>query len=177
MKSNKGVTLLELMVVVVIIGVLAGAAGLSISAIGAVSAKKAAAQLNSYLSTVRTKCMTRAGVPSAKICVKDGIIVGEYSEDGEDETDIISDKRVTVTYSYGDTKASLGENGLEISFARSTGALEKLKKLSISDQEIADGNSSISDPVDITITGGNNTYTVRIIPQTGNHEIIKGGEP
>lgn len=165
MKSNKGVTLLELMVVVVIIGILAGAAGLSISAIGAVSAKKAAAQLNSYLSTVRTKCMTRAGAPYAVIYVEDGEIKGTYYEykdkDNEySETDVITDKRVTVTYSHGiNTNAELPTDkdaGLKVSFARSTGALEEPTK----DGELV-----------FTITGGGKTYTVTVTAATGNHEV------
>ena len=161
MKSNKGVTLLELMVVVVIIGVLAGVAGVSISTIGAASAKKAAVQLNSYLSTVRTKCMTRAGSPSAVIYVEDGEVKGTYyeykDEDNEySETDVITDKRVTVTYSNGTDLPTTEENGLEMKFARSTGKLSK----PISSGELT-----------FTITGGGKTYTVTVIAVTGNHEV------
>jgi len=161
MKSNKGVTLLELMVVVVIIGILAGAAGLSISAIRAVSAKKAAAQLNSYLSTVRTKCMTRAGAPYAVIYVEDGEIKGTYyeykDEDNEySETDVITDKRVTVTYDEGTDLPDSEDKGLELKFARSTGKLSK----PISSGELT-----------FTITGGGKTYTVTVTAATGNHEV------
>lgn len=164
MKNNKGVTLIELLVVVVIIGILAGVLGLSISTIGAASAKKAASQMNIYLSTIRSKCMSRAGAPYALLYIKDDEVLCEYYEnDNLIEEDVVTDKRVTVSYSCGsEDPEALGtssEDGLKISFARSTGALK---------------DPSTNDPFKIIIEGGNSTYTVRIIPQTGNHKTIKG---
>lgn len=162
MKRNKGFTLVELLVVVVIIGILTGVGVTSVSSVNATSAKKAAAQIDAYLSVVRTKCMSRAGSPYALIYSKNGTVVGEYYENSTlVSEDVVSDKRVSVTYSYGTyTNTALPttrETALKISFSRATGAL----KLPVTNGgELAFG-----------ITGGRRTYTVTVIAVTGDHDI------
>lgn len=167
MRKNKGFTLVELIVVIVIIGVLATVAGLTVSTVNATSAKKAAAQINAYISAVRTDCMARAGNPYAVLYVEDGVVKGTYYEyKGESnertETTIVTDRRVTVTYDTGSGAVSLPtsvETGMELKFARSTGKLAKPQ------DSVASGTLTIS------ITGGGRTYTITVIAATGNHEI------
>jgi prepilin-type N-terminal cleavage/methylation domain-containing protein len=165
MRNNKGFTLVELIVVVVILGVLATVAGLTVATVNATSARKAAAQINAYISTVRTDCMARAGEPYAVLYVEDGVVKGDYIEYGTVaekktvETTIVTDKRVTVTYDKGSGAVSLptsAETGMELEFARSTGKLV---------QPISSGTLIIS------ITGGGRTFTITVIAATGNHEI------
>ena len=161
MKSKKGFTLVELLVVVAIIGVLAGVVGLSISTIGASSAQKAASQLNSYISMVRTKCISRAGAPYARIYLDEGVVCCEYFEDGISvEREEITDKGLSIRWSYGDEEdmelGNLAENGLKLSFARSTGALK---------EPTPDGE------LIFTISGGGKTYTVTVVAVTGNHQV------
>lgn len=164
MRNNNGFTLVELIVVVVIIGVLATVAGLTISTVNASSARKAAAQINAYISTVRTDCMARAGDPYAVLYVEDGVVKGTYYEyKGESnersETTIVTDRRVTVTCDKGSGAASLptlADGGMQLKFSRSTGKLA---------QPISSGTLTIS------ITGGGRTFTITVIAATGNHEI------
>lgn len=170
MRNNKGFTLIELIVVVVIIGVLATVAGLTVATVNATSAKKAAAQINSYISAVRTDCMARAGNPYAVLYVEDGVVKGDYIEYGTDaakktvETTVVTDRRVTVTYDTGSGSGaaslpSSAETGMELKFARSTGKLVKPE------------DSVDSGTLTISITGGGRTYTITVLAATGNHEI------
>lgn len=160
MNKNRGLTLVELLVVVVILGVVAGFVGVAASTSGSSSAKKSATMIDSYISELRLNCMSRAGKPYSKLFIKDGVLVAEYYEDEtllSEET--LSDKRVSVSYKAGDediTALEDAEEGFEISFARSTGALTK---------PIATGE------LKIFIGGGSKSYTITVIAVTGSYDM------
>ena len=161
MNKNRGLTLVELLIVVLIIGIIAGFTGVAASTSGSSSAKKSATMIDSYIGELRINCMSRAGSPYAELYVnEDGELAAEYYEGNtlvSEET--LSDKRVSVSYKAGDedvTALKDAEEGFEISFARSTGALKK---------------PDIDGELKISVSGGSKSYTLSIVAVTGSYSM------
>ena len=158
-KSNKGFTLIELLVVVVLIGILGGISALSIRALSSTSAKSCAAEINSLISKCRVSSLSRTGDVYITIYMKDGKVIGSYSDGKQTETKTLSDGRAVVSYKVGTITSNLGaEPGLKLSFDRSTGGLKPQS-----------GGSDYCKA--IFVAGGGKTYTIDIASSTGNHSI------
>lgn len=161
MNKNRGLTLVELLVVVVIIGIIAGFVGVAASTSGSSSAKKSAEMIDSYIGELRINCMSRAGSPYALLYIKDAVLVAEYYEHGTlvfEET--LSDKRVSLSYKAGaagaETALGDADSPLKMSFYRSTGALK---------EPIETGE------LKIFISGGSKDYTITVIAVTGSYDM------
>lgn len=154
MKSNKGFTLIELIVVIVIMGILSTILIISISASFSANAKKSAVEINSYIGRCRTDCMSKSGNTIFKLSLNgENKIIGTlYHDSSCIDSTVLGGSRVSCEIINKDGKSALTQDGVQISFNRSTGG-------------------EITEITDITLTGGGRTYTIKIVPSTGNHWI------
>lgn len=162
--SDRGFTLVELVIVVAILGVCTSLMFLSVGRASSAQAKSCAVELDSMLSKARTGAMSRAGEVYLEIYRTDTGIYCAYIEDagGEaafEDTSKIGSGRLAVTYTGGDTETELGgpDSPLRVAFRRS------------------DGTLNCDSPYDrvtaVTVAGGGADYAVVIYPATGAHAL------
>jgi len=160
-KNDKGFTLIEIIVVIIVIGIVAGISALSLSTLNSASAKSCSSQLNAYISKCRVASLSRAGDVYIIVKMQSGKVIGEYYEDSNlKDTKTLSDGRANVSYKVGVTTFELRDGQeLKLSFNQSTGALNPQ---TVGGKDFCEA---------IYITGGTKTYTITIVPSTGNHSL------
>lgn len=157
MKStkNSGFTLMELLLIIVIMGIAASFFYLSVSNVGASSARKAASEVNYLISRCRSACLSRAGESYIELKAQADGIIADYYEGGE-KADSVSLGGSRVSCTYNGTN-ELTDAGIKISFQRSTGA-----------EKTGGGYTTVSS---LEFTGGGAVYKVHIEPATGSHGV------
>ena len=158
-RNNKGLSLVELIVVVAIMGVVMVGGVVTLGLIHNASAKEASAKLNSALNKTRTEAMSKA---SASVEIYEGADSKYYADyyiaGTKRETVYIGSSRVDI--SYMDTN---GTNDIEdddkliISFDRETGAFLPIGSA---------GNVNVYCR-EIYIESGHKTYTIQCEKLTG----------
>ena len=135
-KNNKGVTLVELMVVIAIMVVLAGTSLVGFRMISTRPAKECADRLKIALTSDRTTAMGKFNTEVYLYAEENGTIFLEENiyntaTDITKKTSRVGDSDVTVTYSIDGTDPANplpmvagGGGGLKLSFNRSTGGLK-----------------------------------------------------
>lgn len=185
-KNNKGLSLVELIVVIAIMAVLVGMLALSLSILTGAQAKQAAEKISSQLNEAKTGSMSRyqqtltlkyetknelAGFPSdgfyaekSYLDMKKDLTTKEVGK----ESRRVGSKQVQITIYYtnasGTQSYDLTTTGGDviISYDRTSGALKP----------ITNAASSLgSDAVlqSITCKSGLKTYEIEFTPQTGKH--------
>ena len=164
MKKNKGMSFIELILVILIISILT-TVGLSIyKSLGYADTKKAASHINSSLSRARIDTMSRREISYlylyridgrlySKLSTEEGLTVGVYGELTEAEG-VGYSRNIILNYKT-DTGVSrvLGDyECICISFLKSSGAFA--------------GNYS-----GLILESGNNNTTIACIKETGRHYI------
>lgn len=156
--DRRGFTLVELMVVVAIMGILTGVMSLSVSTVSSARTKRCASEIDAYISMCKVNAMSRAA--DVKIVLykdSDGNICGNYYEgDAVKSSEVFSDARVGVSYTVGADSKELDTAGLTLSFDRSSGAFKP--------------QSGGTYCTAISVTAGR-TYTITLVPATGNHYV------
>lgn len=151
--TNKGFTLVELIVVIAIVGVIAGVVGLSSSFAAASNAKQAASDVSTMISKCRTGALSRTGDVYLTIEKNGNETVCVYYEDGTKAATKTLPSRVSVTYKT-DNGVGSSQLPMKLAFDRSTGA-----------QKAIDGRYI----TEIVLTGGGRSYTITLVPSTGSH--------
>ena len=163
-KSNRGFTLIELIVVLTILGIAAGLVGLTVGTAVFAKTKGTATSVNMLISECRTGCLTKAsdkGPTYLTLSLEGRNLVGRYYENGSlISTDTFSSAGMTVSYKKTDSAEPVvlvyGGAALTLSFDRSTGGLKQ-----------SDGAYCQS----IYFDAGR-VYTIEFVPITGMHRLV-----
>lgn len=163
-KSNRGFTLIELIVVLTILGIAAGLVGLTVGTTVFAKTKGTATYVNMLISECRMGCLTKTGNVYLRLTLDDNKLVGNYYEaDSVVSTDSFSISGITVNYTTQTGSADpvsttlTDATSLDISFDRSTGGLKQQ----------SDGSYCTS----IVFTAGR-VYTIEFVPITGMHWLV-----
>ncbi len=148
MKSNKGFSLVELIVVIAIIAVLAGATTIAISSIFGTHAKECARNIESQLNNVRVKTMGKYSVTLEIYKGSDGAyysktIINNDTSNAEEKK--IGRSKVKLEYSlaedYSGRKTLEAGDKIVFEFDRSSGALKEVSGKCCSRIWVSHGNT------------------------------------
>lgn len=167
MKNNKGISLIELIVVIAIIGIVTGMAAMSLNSLLGFDVKESVNDLSSEISRARVISLSH-GPRELKIYKDAGdgcYYVTFYSTVlGEDSVlaEKISAKNMKITY-FTDKMAATGTeitdtNVLRLSFDKSSGAFKPL-------------NADLDYCQKITVSKGSRQAVILLYPETGKHYI------
>jgi prepilin-type N-terminal cleavage/methylation domain-containing protein len=171
LRSNKGFTLIEVLVVIALIAVTVGiAATVSMSSS---QVRKASHSADSMLSRCRINSLYRAEPVFVEFRNRGGSIIARYYERNEDNTgwrfeeEFIGGANVTMTYRLeGD--AACRSLPLRISFVRGRGSLILLND----DDDATERTGELLD--EIRFTDGALTHIIEITPATGHRNVRAG---
>ena len=162
-RTNKGITLVELVIVVAILGILLGFASYNAFVINGYRARQCKNNLATAISELKVRTLSKAA--------KTGDIYMEIYDDGkaiyskvhyktgEDEPKLIA-KRVKVRYGSGPssvTAVGAEGSGLIITYNRSTGAFV----------DNVGGSYPVSTTKYIGCSFGDKVYELELVPETG----------
>lgn len=184
-EDNRGITLVEIIIVVAILAVLALAAATSFGLIYSSNAKQASNEFYSLLNTCRVNTLNGANSAYIELeKVEDGYLATLYERPDADADDFsvykeleISNVVVSYTTLVADTsgegttseKSELDTDSIVLAFDRETGEFTI-------PTDIASGTiivSGVSEYQLITFTSGSTEYSVKVNWQTGYSEVIK----
>jgi len=183
-KNNKGLSLVELIVVIAIMAVVIGIGALSFSLMFGTQAKSCAQKVSGMLNETKTGCMSRYDETMTlryRLAGSDPAITsaGYYTENelftiNKDAAAVttgsefrkMGGSRVVITVYMADGSSfELGQNNsVTMSFDRASGAFDEAT--------FVVGGSAGSGYVDkITFQSGLRTYTISMVQETGKHTL------
>lgn len=124
MKNNKGMSLVEVLIVVIILGVLSTVGVIGISMVSGKPAEQCASNIKSTITNNRMTAMSKASSSLTFTKEADGIYVTEVTEGLTTKTKI-GDKDVSVVVDKGGVETSLDDASFSVSFNRATGAFDE----------------------------------------------------
>lgn len=168
-KTDKGFTLIEIVVVVAIMGILTGVIIASINPIQATAAKKAAVNTRDALLTGKQYCMTRGNNGTYMVLTRgDDLTADFYVNNKLADTRTISTRKVSVTFNNG--TSNLTGDKLFVSFDKGSGAPEIFSTANSYGSVVKSGDSNARV---ITIVAGGSTYEVSISGLTGRVDMVR----
>ncbi len=174
--NNKGVTLVELLVVVSIMSVLLSVVGISMAITPSTEAKRTIASIDSTISRTKVGTLTKTGDVYMEIYSDDrgAIWVKYYENDQVISSDKLSSGNVTVSYSVnGSVVGNLGNDNrnksIYIAFDRRTGGFTSLEQAAY----LANGTSATANNMCdwIYVKGGPMEYNLKLGAVTGTHTL------
>ncbi len=177
--ENKGLTLIEIIVVMAIIAIASTIVWMSVNALSGFEAKQCAKYIFGALEKTKVEQMTRQGYSWLHLYRgDDGVYLDIYESGVKLENEFkkgnrVGNRRVLITYTITDAAAGetpLDEDGIVLAFNRSDGSFK------------AAGQAwALSDPaftpkypwgyyLTITIKSGNTSRTIALYPNTGKLE-------
>jgi len=183
-QNNKGLSLVELIVVFAIMAVVIGMGVLSFSLLFGTQAKSCAQKVSGMLSETKTGCLSRYDETmtlSYRLAGSDPAITtdGYYTENAVFTIDRNAESKslgseirrmggsnvvITVHMSDGSFFVLGQNNKITISFDRSSGAFEKAST-------VVDGSAGSGYIDKITFQSGLRTYTITMVQETGKHTL------
>ncbi len=185
--NNKGLSLVELIVVIAIMAVLIGIGTFSLSLLFGTQAKSCAQKVSAMLSETKTGCMSRfdetmtlsyrdAATDTDPSVTSDGYYAenrvftmkkdASLFEAASTQMRRMGSPRVVITVHLTDgTVFELGENNsITISFDRASGAFEEVTAT-------VDGNPVTGYIDKMTFQSGLRTFTITMVAETGKHTL------
>ncbi len=158
--DQRGLSLIEIIVVLAIIAVIGGGSLISLSLITGQNIKSCYKELEGYMEETRIRAMSRDGSPSMEISIgADGAVYVTQTDTAV--TTKIGKKGLTVKYiTPSDTYTVDETNHLVIGFEHSTGAFKKVDIPSSTDKEYCNA---------IVLSDGQREYTMKLVPRTGKY--------
>ena len=192
--SNKGFTLVELIVVVAIFTILLGIAVPSLNSILGFRVNRAANSIASALDRTKIEASSRL-VGEMKLEKRaDGYYISYYLDRGkvggashvtEDDPEKIAPARTEISYTSSDGSSHVMAAGdsLIITYDRATGGFLPIQSTVISQEEILNDLKAGKDVplqktgtycTSITVSGGRRYKTLSLIKETGKYSITAG---
>ena len=168
--DNKGMSLVEIIVVIAILSLFIGSVSYSINWASGKAAEECAQKLAYNLKQARTMAM---GKNSTTITVKKdeaGNIITEMklvTDTGDAATTTstkVGNRSVSVRFDDGSSESELGTGGVVFVFDRASGALKTLNG--------AEANTNTASPK-FTVSKGSTRRTIEIVPITGRISVGK----
>jgi len=176
MRNNKGFSMIELIIIIALISIILSVMGLSLTYAFSNNAKGCATQANSSISKLKVNSLSRAGKIYTIFEVEGGNIVAKYYENGvlKDET-VLSDSRVVFSFTITDGGTEVdyilsATSKLILAFDRTTGGFKnnpEAVRLTSETGIVSDAGFCSK----IEISAGSRTYTIKLAPSTGGHEL------
>ena len=161
--SNKGVSLIEVIVVILILAILSTAGIISVGYIHRVNASSCAAKLNSALEQTRNKTMSKQ---------EGRISLVIYTKDKNYYAAICTDNAGTSEYDEG---TLLGSTSLSLNVKTSDGTVTKLSDSEGMEYRInfVKGSGAFSSDIDEISVKGTKEVIIKLIKETGRSYIMK----
>ncbi len=174
MKSNKGVTIIELIVVIAILGVLIGGVALTFSIVDSADIKGCTQTLDSSLEKAKNECMSKID-QSFLVLYKSteddytGYYLGNVSRSDlatylpSPESDRkVGNENIQINIDMANGTIDVSDTAVFFTFDRGSGAFDYVYKG-------IPATSTNQYPLSITITNGSRTNTINCIQATGKH--------
>ncbi len=193
--NNKGLSIVELVVVLAIMSVMLGIVGFSVNMLIGAEARQAANKMVAQLNDAKTGAMSRAGeylvlkyedtkdetkgidkqgyYTEKKIYYLDNEQAKGIKDSPEDDEEFarIASKKVTIT--IGDEVLDQENEMLVFRFDRATGALKCAKKVADTEDAAETSKATTPDFYEIVFKSGLREYKVKIEKVTGSVSIAK----
>lgn len=151
--NNKGVSLIELIIVIAIMAVITGVGGYSYKMVSNKTVTQCAKNIQLSLEKDRVNAMGKKSASVTFYATDDGVYMTENINQGEDGATSVTTRigKKGLTVNYGASGNTLDSSGITIQFSRSDGSLK----------------SNYDDYFPIIVSKANKSYKIDIEPLTG----------
>lgn len=162
--NNKGMSLIELIIIITIMVILTGVSGIGLSIISGKPAQSCSNKFASKLDRIRTVGMGKNSAEAILSFSSDGIHVTETINGAPGESTFGAGLNVAVTMTIGANTQTFGSSDkVAVSFNRTDGSLKSVKVNGVEAYDPASKPSVVL----FSFTKASYIYDVKIVPVTG----------